>query len=162
MATRTGYSGLQIGLHWLVAFLIFGAYFTSDGMGEALRQRLESGATGIDGNTLHVWLGGAVFALVLLRIVVRLTRGAPGAAPGTSPLMTVAAKWGHRLIYVLMVLVPMGGAIAWYGGVRDVGEMHEVLGNLLMLIVAGHVLAAILHEALARDGTMARMFRPEG
>jgi cytochrome b561 len=162
MATRTGYSGLQIGLHWVIAVLIFGAYFTSDDMGDALRQRLESSATGIDGNTLHVWLGGAVFVLVLLRIVVRLMRGAPGAAPGTSPLMTAAAKWGHRLIYLLMVLVPMGGAVAWYGGVRDVGEMHEVLGNLLMLIVAGHVLAAILHEALARDGTMARMFRPEG
>ena len=44
MTTRTGYSGLQIGLHWLIALLIFGAYFTSDDMGDALHERLDSGA----------------------------------------------------------------------------------------------------------------------
>ena len=85
MAERTGYSGLQIGLHWLVAFLIFAAYFTSDDMGDALRERITSGATGTEGNTLHVWLGGTVLALVVIRIVVRLMRGAPGPAAGTSP-----------------------------------------------------------------------------
>jgi cytochrome b561 len=160
MSERTGYSGLQIGLHWLIAFLIFAAYFASDGMGDALRTRIEAGASGTTGNTLHVWLGGAVLALVLVRIAVRLLRGAPGSPPRTPALVSMAAKWGHRLLYVLMVVVPLGGAVTWYGGIREAGEVHEVLGTLLMLVVAGHVLAAILHEALARDGTMQRMFRP--
>jgi cytochrome b561 len=75
-------------------------------------------------------------------------------------MAAIAAKWGHRLIYILMVLVPLGGAVAWYGGVRDVGDMHALLGNLLMLVVAGHVLVAIVHEAVTRDGTMRRMVRP--
>jgi cytochrome b561 len=161
MSQRSGYSALQIGLHWLIAFLIFAAYFASEDMGRALRDRVESGASGIEGNTLHVWLGGAVLALVLVRIVVRFARGTPAPAEGTSARMAAAEKWGHRLIYVLMVIVPLGGAVAWYGGIRDAGEVHAVMGNLLMLVVAGHVLVAILHEALARDGTMRRMFRPE-
>ncbi|MGI1662680.1 cytochrome b [Palleronia sp. KMU-117] len=161
MSRRSGYSALQIGLHWLVAVLIFAAYFASDGMGDALRDRVERGASGIEGNTLHVWLGGTVLALVLVRIAVRLARGAPGPAEGTSAALAAAATWGHRLIYVLMVMVPLGGAVAWYGGIRDVGEVLAVAGNLLMLVVVGHVLVAILHEAVARDGTMRRMLRPE-
>ena len=160
MSDRTGYSVLQIGLHWLIAFLIFAAYFASDDMGDALRARIESGASGTTGNTLHVWLGGAVLALVVMRIAVRLLRGAPGSPPDTAPLVSMATKWGHRLLYVLMVVVPLGGAVTWYGGIREAGEVHGVLGNLLMLVVVGHVLAAILHEALARDGTMRRMIRP--
>ncbi len=161
MAHRSGYSALQIGLHWLVAVLVFGVYFTSEGMGRVLDERLESGATGIEGNTIHVWLGGAVFALVLIRVVVRLLRGAPGPSDAAPPLVRTASVGGHRIIYLLLVLVPASGAAAWYAGVEAAGDVHEVIGNLLVLLAAGHALMAIAHEVLWRDGTIARMVSPE-
>jgi cytochrome b561 len=159
MARKTGYSIVQIGLHWLVAFLILAAFLLSDGMGDALRTRAESGATGIEGNTAHVWLGGAAFAFVLIRIVVRLILGAPASPAGTPPLWDMAATWGHRLLYALMLLVPLMGALTWYAGL-DLGDAHEIGGTALMVVAGGHVVAAMLHEALRQDGTMARMFRP--
>lgn len=159
MARREGYSAVQIGLHWLTAVLILGAFLLSDDMGDALEARMQSGATGTEGNTLHVWLGGAVFLVVLVRIVVRLLSGAPPAPAGTPPLWEQAATWGHRLLYALMILVPLGGALTWYAGLK-LGEVHELAGNALMLVAGGHAVAAMLHEALLRDGTMARMARP--
>ncbi|WP_143028598.1 hypothetical protein [Ruegeria marina] len=45
----------------------------------------------VRGQTLHVWLGMAVFAAVLIRIVVRRLQGAPGPLPGATPLMEQAA-----------------------------------------------------------------------
>jgi len=160
MSRKTGYSGLQIGLHWLVAILILAAYFSSDGMGQVLRERVASGATGTEGNTPHVWLGGAVFALVLLRIVVRLIQGAPGAPPGTAPWLEAAATWGHRLIYLLMLATPALGAVTWYGGVRAAGDLHEWAGTALVIVALGHAVVAILHEAFLSDGTLQRMFSP--
>jgi len=113
MAKPSGYSRVQIALHWLVAVLIVAAWFTHDGMGRALRTRIETGASGIEGNTLHVWFGGAAFALILIRIVLRLMRGAPDHEPGMSPKMQLAATWGHRLLYLLMIAAPALGAAAW-------------------------------------------------
>src|SRR6056297_2094867 len=159
MARTAGYSAIQIALHWLTAFLIAAAYLVSEGMGDALRLREQSGATGVEGNTLHVWLGGAVFAIVAVRLAVRIRFGAPTPAEGTPPLWELAAIWGHRLLYLLMLAVPLMGALTWYAGL-PLGDAHEVAGNALMLIAGGHVVMAMLHEALRSDGTMARMFKP--
>ena len=157
MSDRTGYSRLQIALHWLVAILIVAAWFTHEGMEDALEARIE---TGLLSPNPHAILGLAVFVLVLVRIVVRGMHGAPGPLPGASPLMEAAATWGHRLLYALMILTPIGGAITWFGGIEAVGEGHELLGNLLMIVAFGHALLAIFHQVVLRDGAMTRMIRP--
>jgi len=157
MSDRTGYSRLQIALHWLVAILIVAAWFTHEGMEDALEARIE---TGLLSPNPHAILGLAVFTLVLVRIVVRGMHGAPGPLPGASPLMEAAATWGHRLLYALMILTPIGGAITWFGGIEAVGEGHELLGNLLMIVAFGHALLAIFHQVVLRDGAMTRMIRP--
>ena len=159
MAThRNGYSGLQIALHWIVAFLIFGAWFTHEGMGRALRQRIEQDLSGFDGATLHTMMGGAAFAFVLIRLVVRMTRGAP--EPHGSPMIQMAAVWGHRLLYALMIAAPLLGAITWYGKIEGLGEVHEIVGQALMLVAIGHLLMALVHQALWSDGTLHKMFKP--
>lgn len=160
MAQPSRYSTLQIGLHWLIAVLIALAYIISDGMGEALRNRVQTGATGIEGNTIHVWIGSAIFFLVLLRIAVRLIQGAPAPEPGTSERMEKLAGWGHRALYVLMVLVPVLGGLAWYVQVPLAGDAHEVTTNLIMLVAGGHALAALYHHYRVGDGTLRRMLRP--
>jgi cytochrome b561 len=157
MARKTKYSTLQIGLHWLIALLILAAWLLSDGMGQALRARVESGATGIQGNTIHVWLGGATFLLVLIRIVVRLIQGAPDPVPGSSELIEKAGVWGHRLLYALMVLTPALGAATWYGGIGFTAELHDISSSALMLVALGHAAMAIYHQFILKDGTLTRM-----
>lgn len=160
MPDRNGYSRTQITLHWLIALLIFATWFTHEVMDDALEHRIETGATGIDGNPVHVWLGGLAFALILVRIIVRHVSGAPGVLPETSPLMKLAAIWGHRLLYLLMVVVPALGALTWYGGIEATGEPHETLANLLMVVALGHAGAAIWHKYVLKDDTMQRMLKP--
>lgn len=156
--TRTGYSGLQIALHWIVAFLIFGAWFTHEGMNDALDARIDQGLTGFDGATLHTMLGGAAFAFVSVRLIVRLKRGAP--EPNGTPLVQMAATWGHRLLYALMIAAPLLGAATWYGKIEELGDIHELVGKALMMVAIGHLLMAMLHQALWSDGTLMRMVSP--
>ena len=157
--TRNGYSGLQIALHWIIAFLVFGAFFSSDGMGRALRQRIEQDLGGLDGATAHTIMGGAAFAFVLIRLIVRLRRGVP--EPHGPPMIQKAATFGHWFLYALMIAAPALGAITWYGKIDGLADLHEIVGKALMIVAMGHLLMAIFHQALWSDGTMLRMFQPE-
>ncbi|MBF9035604.1 cytochrome b [Rhodobacterales bacterium HKCCE2091] len=158
MTTKTGYSTVQIALHWLVAALIAAAWFTSDGMGHVLRQ-VEDGADP-GGPYAHVLIGIAVLVLVLARLAARVTSGAPAPAAARGSLPHLAAVWGHRLLYVLMLAVPALGIATFFGGIHDAGDLHETLANLLMLVVLGHAAAGIFHQWVLKDGTLTRMVRP--
>ncbi len=161
MSSRTGYSSIQIGLHWLIALLILAAWFTGEGMGRALHDRLQSGATGFTDATIHVWLGVTIFALIAIRILVRLVQGAPAAAHGGSALMDAAAVWGHRVLYLLMILAPLGGVVTWFVGIESTGDLHALVGNALFFVALAHAVVAILHQVVLKDGTLTRMIRPQ-
>lgn len=155
MKTATGYSRLQIALHWLIAILITTAWFTGEGA-EAAMEAVEGGTT--PGFVPHVAIGLAILALVVLRVIVRLGRGAPAApgAPGSLPVL--ASDWGHRLIYLLMIAVPLGGISVFFLGL-DVGEIHGLAANILMLVVLGHALMALYHQYVLKDGVLRRMMK---
>ena len=161
MTRIRGYSGLQIGLHWLIAVLLVVNWFLGDGMGKAWRARMEAGTTGIEGNTWHVWIGGAILLLVVVRIVARLVQGAPEAPQDDPAWQQSAGIWSHRLLYLLMLAVPVLGALAWYWGIRWAGEAHEIAVNVLLAVVALHTAAALYHQYVKRDGLLKRMMRPE-
>jgi len=158
MSENQGYTRLQISLHWIVAALIIAAFVTHDGMGQALDRRIQDGLTGLDGAQLHTIFGGAAFFFILVRIVVRLKTGAP-AAHG-SPMVELAAKWGHRLLYALMIITPALGAASWYGHMPDLGDIHEITGKALMIVALGHAAVAVGHHLILKDETLLRMLRP--
>lgn len=155
MKTTTGYSGIQIALHWLIAVLILVAWLSGEGAEEAM-EAVEEG--GVAGFVPHVAFGLSILALVVVRLLIRLSRGAP-AAPGTpGSLSVLAADWGHRLIYLLMIAVPLGGASVFFLGL-DVGEIHGLAANILMLVVLGHALMALYHQYVLKDGLLRRMMK---
>lgn len=158
MAARSGYSGLQIGLHWAIALLIPIAWFSSEGAEEAW-EAIEEGATA-PGFVPHVAFGLAILALVLVRLIVRLRRGVPEAPGAPGSLQVKAADWGHRLIYLLMIAVPVGGMSIWFGGM-DNGDIHGFFANVLMIVVLGHALMALYHHYILKDGLIRRMMKPE-
>lgn len=157
MKTTTGYSGLQIALHWLVAILILVAWLSGEGAEEAMEVVEDGGTIGF---VPHVAFGLSILALVVVRILVRLSRGAPAAPGAPGSLSVLAADWGHRLIYLLMIAVPLGGVSVFFLGL-DVGEVHGLAANVLMLVVLGHALMALYHQYVLKDGLLRRMMKAE-
>ena len=157
MSNTTGYSRLQIALHWLIAALIVLNYFVSEGMEDAFDGMMEG--TPVSGlvPSVHVWVGVAVLVLVLLRLIVRLVQGAPEAL-GVS-VGDKAAIWGHRVLYLLLLAVPVLGAATWFGGIDATADLHVIAVNVLMILALGHAAMAIFHQYVLRDGLLVRMLR---
>lgn len=160
MSKLTGYSRAQIALHWIVLALMVVSYVSEDAMSAAWRafnrgQEIEPGA-----HTIHVIAGVLILALALMRLAARWHRGAPAAPEAGHPLMKPAAAVTHWALYALMVAMPLTGIAAWFGGIRDAGEVHEVMFYLLIVLVGLHVAAVIYHQVVLKDGLMNRMRKP--
>ncbi|MEO5613833.1 MAG: cytochrome b/b6 domain-containing protein [Cypionkella sp.] len=160
MSTLKGYSATQIALHWLAAVLILFQLIFGEAMGgawRAVRQGLVP-----DMNVAvwaHIIAGIAVLVFALWRLALRFTRGAP-EVPAASAVMLQAAKWGHRALYAVMLLAPVSGLLAWYGGVAAAADVHELFKPVLIVLIAGHVVAALYHQFIRKDGLLLRMKRP--
>lgn len=155
------YARIQIFLHWGIFLLFAFNFIVSEGMGKALRTSLEGGVPEGIVPTIHPPIGVAVLALTVLRIILRLKLGAPALPEGNNPMMDKAAHLGHLALYALLLLIPLSGMAAWGGGIAAAGDVHEILIKLTMVLIAGHVAAALYHQFVLKDGLMMRM-RPKG
>ena len=161
------YAAPLIVLHWLTAFAVIVAYVSSGDpskVGHAL-----SGA-------IHVASGLAVFALVALRLPLRLLVGAPPLEAGPR-WQQRAAAWTHGALYALMLLVPLAGwaeladkttayTLAGFAvplpdahavWVRLLGAAHTTLGDVFIWLAGLHAAAALAHHFVLRDTTLLRM-----
>ena len=168
------YTPVAKGLHWLMAALILGLAALGIVMHEMPLSPLK-----LELYAWHKWFGVTVFLLVWLRLAWRLTHRPP-ALPATlsAPLQRLAHA-GHSLLYVLMIVIPLSGWLmssakgvqtVWFGLVplpdllgrdRELGDLlqqaHKLLNLLLLLTLAGHVLAALWHHFVLKDDTLRRM-----
>jgi cytochrome b561 len=87
-------------------------------------------------------------------------RGPPAAAAGSPALVEKAANLGHLALNALMILVPVTGLSAWFGGIAAVADGHQILKSVLLLIVGPHVAAAHWHQFWRKDRLIERMLRP--
>lgn len=156
MAQPDRYSRTQIGLHWLIFGLFVANYAFSDGMGRALRVLEAGGQPEGLAPWLHLGIGSTVLVLTLLRLALRLRRGVPEPATA-APIWAFAARWGHRALYLLMVLLPLTGLRAWIGADLAAGDIHEVLVNVTLVVILGHAGAALFHHYVLKDGLLSRM-----
>ncbi len=159
MATKTGYSGLQIGLHWATTALIGANYVISDGMEQAFDSKMEGQAYGGLVPGFHVWAGSALLIIVLFRLIVRLRSGAPAVA--VNGLADRAAGLVHWVLYGLMVAVPALGATAWFLGIDQAAGLHVLVMNAMMVLILGHAAMAIFHHYVLRDGLITKMIRAQ-
>jgi cytochrome b561 len=160
MKTSTGYSGLQILLHWAILVLIAVNWFVSEGMEEAFDAHTEGAAVAFWPSSIHVYVGLAVLVLVLVRLVLRVGRGAPAVPQGTSRVIDLAGQASHLALYGLLVIVPTLGAVAWYLGYDPAGGLHVLAMNIMLILIGLHAAAALFHQYVLKDGLIARMMRP--
>ena len=168
------YSQLQISLHWLMALMIIGGL----AMGVYLED-LPLSPMKLKLLSWHKWNGISVLLLFVLRLAVRHLQGAPALPANMPAWQQQAAAWGHRVLYLLMLLIPLSGwlmssakgfSVVYFGvlplpdligksaELADVlQETHELLNQLLLLVLAGHIGAALKHHYLERDDVLSRM-----
>ncbi len=154
------YSRTQIALHWVIFLLIAAQFLFEDPISEAW-QKVEQGLpVGFQPMVaFHVFGGLLILALVLWRIALRLTRGAPPLPQKETAAMKLAAHVTHLSMYALMVLLPVSGALAWFGGVQMGAETHEVFKTLMLALILLHIAATLFHQFVLKTNLMARMKR---
>jgi cytochrome b561 len=161
-------------LHWLIA----GSVLTMVPIA-IVRVRLEQGPLQNTLYTLHKSFGILVLALMIARLINRIVVGAPAPAPGLARWQRAVSSAAHGLLYVLLILQPIGGWLAnsAYGAPtpffglfelpnlmekdqafsEKVFSAHRILGFVIAGLAAIHIAAALQHYLLVKDGVMQRM-----
>jgi cytochrome b561 len=176
-ATPSRYSGGAIFFHWLIAALIIAniavALVTDDWEGPARAAAMQ----------FHKATGFTVLLLSLLRVLWRLLHRPPPFPAEIRRWEAIGARAAHWLFYVLMIVLPLTGWLMisaaaerrpfnWYGlfglpylpvqGNKALGgfshEAHEVLGYVMIALIALHVAAALKHHFADRTRLIARMW----
>lgn len=182
-------------LHWLIAIAIFGMFALGWYMSDLPKEGPKQMAYDLFDWGIYIWtlseeasprtfyfnlhksIGITIFALVLIRIFWRLTHKAPAMLASYKAWETKLATGVHRLLYVLMVALPLSGlimAVASKYGVKWFGldfisgldntplreafkEVHEIIGVVILLIIIVHILGALKHKFIDKDETLDRM-----
>ena len=158
--TDTRFSKAQVVVHWLTLLLLLGSFFSHDAMESAYEALTQSDAANFSpalGVQVHVIIGISVLVLTLIRIFLKVTKGAPAPVEGQHPLITIASASVHGLLYLVLLAMPLTGMAAWFGMITAVGEVHGVLFGITLALVAAHVLAALFHQFIIKDNLLARM-----
>ena len=155
------YSDLQVALHWIIAGLVIVQTFVTNGsMGVAADARDEGLHLALKsqiGADLHVAFGVTIFLLALIHAGVRFCRGALRIPEEEPVLMQLAAHFLHVMLYVVILLMPVTGFVAWYWQAGLMDELHSLGEDVILVIVGLHVVRALYQHFVARTDVLARM-----
>src|SRR5215472_671437 len=128
---------------------------------------------------LHRSFGVTLWLVTLVRLVWRQFSRFPNWPADMPQLMRVAAHWSEYALYALLLVQPIlgllhtnahGERVDWFflGQLppligqnpllaRQLLEMHDMVGLLLLGLIALHASAALYHHFWRRDDTLALM-----
>ncbi len=169
------YTTVAIIFHWLIALLIIGAFT----MGLVMTDMPGISPTKLKFYSWHKWAGVTILALAMLRLLWRLRHKAPPYPPTMPGWQQTAAHLLHGVLYLLMFAVPLSGyfytlaagfPVVYFGLVELpvliapnpalkplLKAVHFWLNMGLAAAVGAHVLAALKHQFIDRDGVLKRM-----
>ena len=127
----------------------------------------------------HKWAGVSLLVLSIVRLAWRLSHPAPELPDTMGPLSRLAAHAGHWVLYILMLAIPLSGwlmssaqgfPVVWFGVLplpdlvsknAELGEFlknaHVYLNYTLIVVLIGHIGAALQHHFIKKDTIMTRM-----
>ena len=127
----------------------------------------------------HKWIGITVFLATLIRLAWRLGHAPPPLPASVPDWERKLAGVGHRLLYLLMLVIPISGwlyssaagvSVVYLGWLHlpnlvaankalaeQLKLVHMTLDFILLALVVGHVAAALKHHFVDHDGVLARM-----
>lgn len=174
MQAATRYATPAMLVHWFTAVLVLSAL----GLGYYL-SGLSLSPTKLQLISYHKWLGVTVLLLFLPRLLLRLRKPAPEPVATMAPWQRTVAAATHRLLYALLLAVPLSGWLmssakgfpVVYLGLMPLPDLvgkdqslgdflksvHEILTLGLLTLVGLHIAAALKHHFIDRDETLVRM-----
>lgn len=155
--------------------LVAGAWFVGDWMTDLSFSPLK-----LKVYSWHKWAGVLVFALLIVRLGVRIAaRFTPRSTMTNNPAGNRLSRGVHLLLYLLLAVVPLSGWLyssaagfttVWFGiwsipdlvpkdaQLKDLFRAaHDTLTSALGALVLLHLLAALKHHFIDRDGVLVRM-----
>ncbi|HRJ70394.1 MAG TPA: cytochrome b [Beijerinckiaceae bacterium] len=167
------YSPLARRLHWLTALAIVVAFPLGVALDKASPAMMDTLYRA------HWSFGLLALFLAVPRVANQLRGDTPGRYPGLTRFEAVASSIVHKLLYLLILAVPLAGWLgkSAYGGAitvfglfdmpallsqnQTLGEriltVHTSLAKLLALCIVLHVAGALKHAFINRDGVLKRM-----
>ncbi len=162
-------------IHWLMAILIIGDLYVAQKFGGVMTDvdRFESRSD-------HATIGTVVAVLFVLRIYLRIKHGAPPlptAMPAWQKTASHIAHWGLYLLIGVLIATGILTAINANSVVSPFGRfplsdgsglesnflffrnIHEFITNTIIALIAIHIVGALYHGLIKRDGVMGRMAR---
>ena len=168
------YGAVSKALHWLMFLLLLAQFLIALGMPDIHR-----GVVPETWIKLHMSFGILILLVVIPRALWRLGHPVPPLADGSPPWQQWSAHAIHRLLYALLLILPIlgwGAASArdWQIGFFGVfalphllaakakiglisGDIHSVLSWTLLAVIGLHVAAALYHYFILRDRVLQRM-----
>ena len=173
--TTEKYGLIAIVLHWLIALVIFGLF----GLGLYMVELTYYDSLYKTLPFIHKSIGISLALVFLFSVFWRITNPVPRALPGSKPFETRAAKWVHRLFYLLIPTIMFSGylistadgsAINVFEVFKvpatitsipeqedNAGLVHLYLAYGLIALVVFHAAAALKHHFFNHDNTLRRM-----
>ena len=170
-STPKQYATLPIALHWLSAGAIIALLIS----GNIASDAPPSQKMGI--LAIHTIIGGTVGILTILRLLWWWFIDTKPDEPGEmTQLQLAAAKWVHRLLYLLLLVMVISGIrILFLWDLFPVlfGEnslplaplenhpprvIHGIVSKILIALTALHAIAGLYHHFFKRDTVLKRMW----
>lgn len=160
-------------LHWLLAIAIL----AQSGLGKYMADIPKGTPDRATFFNLHKSIGMVIALVILYRLYIRL-KHRPPELPAMPKWEHIAATASHHLLYICMILIPLSGYIGsnftkygvkffgyplppWGSENKAIYEVfnttHIVCANLMLVIVAVHIIAALKHQFIDKDTILARM-----
>jgi cytochrome b561 len=171
--TTTRYGLVPQLLHWLVVLLLIAQFLLAEAAEDA-----PEGAAQLATLAWHKSVGITILLLAFARVAWRLF-DRPPPSPPQPRWQEAAATSVHWALYALLFALPLTGwmtssseghPVSWFGLIQlpdlvmpsesleeTLHEVHEALATGLLVLAGIHVLAALKHQFVDRDGLMSRM-----
>ncbi|WP_299006303.1 cytochrome b [uncultured Shewanella sp.] len=175
--TRETLSSLTVSLHWIIAvfficLLSVGFYMTNYNAFALY--------------PIHKSIGMSLFILIIWRVIWRYVNGWPIPVNQYSPLERFFAKLVHWLLIIGIIVMPISGMLMSAGSghglnlfglelfpanldatgkvipisasLGELGEnIHGAVANIMVAAISLHILGALKHHIIDKDGTLRRM-----
>lgn len=173
-AAEARYSKGAMAFHWIIAIAVIANWRIAEAADHAAKA--DAGAIW----SYHKALGITILIFTLGRLAWRLTHKVPPLPNNYASWERILARGTHLLFYVLLIGLPLGGWLAnsYFGNGVDmfglftwpalpVGEaketgraifdLHKTGGEIMIYLIALHILGALKHTFFDKDGGIFRM-----